>query len=199
MRPIIIGIGGACSGAGKTSYASLLLKRLKGWGAIKYTKTSLYCSIVDDLEVLSEKGKDTKRLLDSGAEKVLWVRSPYDGLTEVLQIAIESFSSMEGIVLEGNSAIEVLKPNIVIFISGADRERFKKSAEKVLRIADVVIFEKEPPLGTPESAKRFYSEDMEGNINFVTGLINTRITEANSVRRHQGIDRPSGICERCAR
>ncbi len=177
MRPIIIGIGGAYSGAGKTSYASLLLKRLKGWGAIKYTKTSLYCSIIDDLEVLSEKGKDTKRLLDSGAEKVLWVRSPYDGLTEILQIAVESLSYLKGIILEGNSAIEVLNPDIVIFISGVDGERFKKGAEKILRIADVVIFEKEPPPGTPESAKRFYSEDVEGCINFITGLINTRITD----------------------
>ena len=171
MRPIIIGIGGACSGAGKTSYASLLLKRLKGWGAIKYTKTSLYCSIIDDLEVLSEKGKDTKRLLDSGAEKALWVRSPYDGLTEVLQLAVESLSSLKGIVLEGNSAIEVLKPDIVIFISGAYGERFKKGAEKILGIADVILFEKEPPPGTPESAKRFSKDDVEGCIDFMTGLI----------------------------
>ncbi|MDH5767928.1 MAG: hypothetical protein OEZ31_03100, partial [Nitrospirota bacterium] len=70
MRPFIIGIGGAHSGAGKTAYASLILKRLKGWGAIKYTKTSLYSSITDDVKILSEKGKDTKRLLDSGAERV---------------------------------------------------------------------------------------------------------------------------------
>jgi uridine kinase len=35
MRPVIIGIGGAHSGAGKTTIASLILKRLKGWGAIK--------------------------------------------------------------------------------------------------------------------------------------------------------------------
>jgi molybdopterin-guanine dinucleotide biosynthesis protein len=171
MRPVIIGIGGAYSGAGKTTYASLILKRLKGWGAIKYTKTSLYCSIIDDIEILSEEGKDTKKLLGSGAEKVLWVQSPYDNLTETLQMAVESLSYLKGIIVEGNSAIEVIKPDIVVFISGTEKE-IKKGAEEILNMADVVIFNEEPPQGTPESAKRFRKDDVEGCIDFITGLIN---------------------------
>jgi molybdopterin-guanine dinucleotide biosynthesis protein len=171
MRPVIIGVGGAHSGAGKTTIASLILKRLKGWGAIKYTKNSLYCSITDDLKILSEKGKDTRRLLDSGAEKVLWVQSPYDNLTEILQMAVESLSYLKGIIVEGNSAIEILKPDIVIFVSGKT-DRFKKSAGKILRMADVVIFDEEPPIGTPEVAKRFRSDDVEGYINFIIGIVN---------------------------
>src|SRR4030043_256168 len=118
MRPVIIGIGGAQSGAGKTTIASLILKRLKGWGAIKYTKNSLYCSITDDLKILSEKGKDTKRLLDAGAEG-----------------------------------------------------KIKKGAEKILEMADVVIFDKKPPQGTPKDAKRFHRDDVEGVIDFIMGLI----------------------------
>jgi molybdopterin-guanine dinucleotide biosynthesis protein len=170
MRPVIIGIGGAHRGTGKTTYASLILKGLKGWGAIKYTKTSLYCSIIDDLEILSEQGKDTKRLLDSGAEKVLWVQSPYDNLTETLQMAVESLSDLKGIVVEGNSAIKVLKPNIVVFISGTEGE-IKKGGEKILKMADVVIFDKKPPHGTPEAAKRFYRDDVKGFIDYVMRLI----------------------------
>lgn len=170
MEPIIIGIGGAHSGAGKTTIASLILKRLKGWGAIKYTKNSLYCSIIDDLKILSEKGKDTKRLLDSGAEKVLWVQSPFSDLGEVLPMAVEMLSHLKGILIEGNSAIEILKPDIVIFISGAEG-KIKKGAEKILKMADVVIFEKEPPLGISKNAKRFRRDDVEGFVDFVTGLI----------------------------
>ncbi len=167
MRPIIIGIGGAYSGSGKTTIASLILKRLKGkgLGAIKYTKTSLYCSIIDDIEVLSEQGKDTRRLLDSGAEKALWVQSPYDRLTETLQMAIENLSYLKGIIVEGNSVIEILKPDVVIFICGSE-ERFKEGAEKILGMADVVIFENEHPQRTPKSAKRFRKDNMEGFINF---------------------------------
>lgn len=171
MRPIILGIGGAHSGAGKTTYASLILKRLKGWGAIKYTKAPLYCSIVKDTKILSEKGKDTKRLLDSGAEKVLWVRSPYEGLRETLQIAVENFSDLKGILVEGNSAIEILKPDVVIFVSGTQAGKSKRSSEKILSMADVVIFDKKPPQGIPKSAKRFRRDEEEGFIEFVTGLI----------------------------
>jgi uridine kinase len=170
MRPVIIGIGGAHSGAGKTTIASLILKRLKGWGAIKYTKNSLYCSITDDLKILSEKGKDTKRLLDSGAEKVLWVQSSFSELEEVLPMAVEMLSHLKGVLIEGNSAIEILKPDIVIFISGAEG-KIKKGAEKILKMADVVIFDKKPPQGIPKNSKRFRRDDVEGFVDFVTGLI----------------------------
>ena len=171
MRPIIIGIGGAHSGAGKTTYASLILKRLKGWGAIKYTKAPLYCSVVEDTKILSEKGKDTKRLLDSGAEKVLWVRSPYEGLRETLEIAVENLSDLKGILVEGNSAIEILKPDVVIFISGTEPGKSKRSSEKILSMADVVIFDKTPPQGIPKNVKRFRRDDAEGFIEFMIGRI----------------------------
>jgi uridine kinase len=170
MRPVIIGVGGAHSGAGKTTIASLILKRLRGWGAIKYTKTSLYCSIVEDIKVLSEKGKDTKRLLDSGAEKVLWVQSSFPELKEVLPMAVEMLSHLKGILIEGNSVIEILKPDVVIFVFGAEG-KMKKGAEKILKMADVVIFDKELPQGIPKSAKRFRREKVEGFIKFVIGLV----------------------------
>jgi hypothetical protein len=38
-------------------------------------------------------------------------------------------------------------------------------------MTNVVIFEKEPPQGTPESAKRFRRDDVEGYIDFLTGLV----------------------------
>jgi len=170
LRPVIIGIGGANSGAGKTTYASLILNRLKGWGAIKYTKTSLYCSLVEDIKVLSEKGKDTKRLLDAGAEKVLWVQSSFSELEEVLPMAVEMLSHLKGVLVEGNSAIEILEPDIVIFVSGIEG-KIKKGAEKILKMADVVIFEKKPPQGIPKNAKRFRRDDVEGVIDFIMGLI----------------------------
>ena len=172
MRPIIVGIGGAYSGAGKTTIASSILKKFKNWGAIKYTKTSLYCSVIDDREVLSQEGKDTRRLLDSGADRVLWVRSPSSELGEILSTAVEMLSDLKVILIEGNSAVEVLKPDIVIFMSGAEKERFKIGADKILEMADIVIFEKELPAKTPESAKRFSKNDVKGYINFITRLIN---------------------------
>jgi len=79
-------------------------------------------------------------------------------------------SHLKGILIEGNSAIEILKPDVVIFVSGAEG-KIKKGAEKILKMADVVIFDKEPPQGIPKSAKRFRREKVEGFIKFVMGLV----------------------------
>ena len=171
MRPTIIGIGGAYSGIGKTTLASLILQRLKGWGAIKYTKTSLYCSVVYDIETLSEQGKDTKIFLDSGAEKVLWVQSAYDNLLESLKMAVERLSYLKGIIIEGNSAIEALKPDVVIFIAGSEPERFKTSAQKILEMSDIVILDKEPIFAIPEKAKIFYRDNIEECIEYTLDFI----------------------------
>jgi molybdopterin-guanine dinucleotide biosynthesis protein len=160
MKPIIIGIGGGHSGAGKTTIACEILKKVKGWGAIKFTKTSFYSSITDDQEVLSEKGKDTGRLLEAGAEKVVWVQSSGDELAETASMVVQMLSNLPGIVVEGNSMIEALTPDIVVFVAGS-RERFKPGAERVLGMADIFITDEEPLSEIPERAERFHSVDIE--------------------------------------
>ncbi len=155
MRPIIIGIGGAHSGAGKTTYASLLLRNFKGWGAIKYTKTGLYSSITDDREVLETEDKDTKRFLEAGAEKVLWVQSPPADLAEVLPMAVERLSDLKGIIVEGNSAIEFLRPDIIIFIAGSESSKIKETAKGLFKRADVIVAEEGVSLETKREAGRF--------------------------------------------
>ena len=139
MRPFIIGIGGAHSSAGKTTYASLLLRAFKGWGAVKCTKTGLYSSLTDNHTIISQKDKDTRRFLDAGAERVFWVQSPPSELEEVLSMAVERLSDLRGIIVEGNSAIEFLRPDIIIFIFGSDPAKIKGTAKSVFEKADIVI------------------------------------------------------------
>ena len=174
MRPVIIGIGGSGSGAGKTTLAAMLLKRLPGWGAIKFTKTTLFSSITDDKNVLSKEGKDTRKMLDSGAEKVLWVRSPSPVLAETASMAVEELSQLNGIIAEGNSIIEALNPDIVVFVKGPGRES-KKSAERILDMADVVIAGREVLQDAPEKAKIFHADDMQACIDFIIGLLHKTI------------------------
>ncbi|HSB52236.1 MAG TPA: hypothetical protein VLD40_06220 [Dissulfurispiraceae bacterium] len=173
--PITIGIGGSESNTGKTTVASALLRlltntsperlsgqgdnapavsllcKLKRWGAVKYTRTVLYTSIVVDAAVLKRKGKDTRRLLDAGAEQVLWVQAPPSDLGDVLPMAVDKLSYLDGIIIEGNSAVEFLKPDIVIFLLGSSGT-MKPSATHVLGRADIVVVSDEasssPPVGT---------------------------------------------------
>lgn len=150
-RPLIIGIGGTHSGAGKTTIGVAILKhltthppiypftRLPKIGAIKYTKTAFYASIIDDLTILRQENKDTRRLIDAGAEEVLWVQSPRNELQEVLPIAVNRLSHLDVIIIEGNSAIEFLKPDIVVFITGVSSGNIKPSAHKIQKQADIII------------------------------------------------------------
>jgi hypothetical protein len=71
-------------------------------------------------------------------------------------------------------AVEVLKPHVVVFVSG-DKKKFKEGAEKTLGMADVVIYDKEPPNETPERAKRFSWDSVQGCIDHVIGLAQTRL------------------------
>lgn len=171
MRPFIIGIGGSHSGAGKTSLATLILKSFRGWGAIKYTKTSLYVSIIDDLAVISEAGKDTRKFLDAGAGKVIWVRSPHSGLGEVLPVAVGMLSRLQGIVVEGNSAVEIIKPDIVIFVFGCE-EKMKPRAKKIFQMADIVIFRSRKPTETPQHAILFAGSKQEELMQYLSECIN---------------------------
>jgi len=173
MHQVRIGIGGAYSGSGKTRIASCLLEILRGWGAIKYTRTSLYSSITDDPSVLSEQGKDTRRFLDAGAERVIWVQSPPADLAAILPMALDKLSSLKGILIEGNSAITVLQPDIIIFVCGEDSQRFKDSAYTILRNSHVVIYHVTLPDGVPNSAKIFKTDQMNELLDFVEDFVAT--------------------------
>ncbi len=145
MPPIVIGICGAGSGSGKTTMAEELLGRALGsgllnedspWGAIKFTKTGLYTSVITDTNILLEEGKDTARMLRAGARRAIWVMSPGGaGLEEALSMAMGEMYPCRAVIVEGNSAVELLKPDIVIFMSGPS---FKGGAETALRSADIV-------------------------------------------------------------
>ncbi len=148
---LIIGIAGAHSNIGKTTLCELLLKELTNpanqdghlyhhdWGAIKYTRCNIYCSISTDREVLSIEDKDTGRMLKAGAREVVWVQSPPERLHEVLPLAVDSLSHLKGIVVEGNSAVEFLRPDIVVFLDSKGVDDRKPSALRLMAMADIII------------------------------------------------------------
>jgi molybdopterin-guanine dinucleotide biosynthesis protein len=167
-RPITIGVGGAYSGIGKTTFAAALLRNmtapkqrsphetvrsplysLKTWGAIKYTRTAIHCSVTDDAQVLRHTGKDTAIMFNAGAAEVMWIQAPPEELAEVMPMVMERLSGLDGIIVEGNSAIEFLKPDIVIFLTASSRERFKPSADKILELADILVL----PTGLADASR----------------------------------------------
>jgi len=173
MAPLIIGIGGGHSGSGKTTVACRLLEALKGWGALKYTPTYIYSSVTDNQTELRQGGKDTGRYLEAGASRVIWVQAPKDELQEPLSLGINHLAGLVGIVVEGNSAIELLKPDIVIFNSG-EPDKFKDKAGRVLAMADLVIFDKTLPDNIPKGTKSFQRDDWERILRHVMDIMDER-------------------------
>jgi hypothetical protein len=133
-----ISVTGAHSSCGKTTLASILLKNIAGFGAIKFTRTSLHTSVTDDPGEIMQKSKDTAILSESGAEHVVWIQSPAENLKDALQIAVSKLGHLRGIVVEGNSPVDYLDPDLVIFVIG-EEGRIKPSAERVSKRADVVV------------------------------------------------------------
>jgi hypothetical protein len=76
-------------------------------------------------------------------------------------------------VVEGNSAIEVLRPDIVIFIS-EEPQKIKKSALAVLGMADIVLYGSEPPAEAPGGCRIFHRDDREGYVGCLTGMVHER-------------------------
>ena len=122
---------------GKTTLCSILLNKLDSFGAIKFTKTDMFTSISDDPETLLQKGKDTAIMSKAGAEKVVWIQSPYDGLEDALNMASLKMEGLNGMVVEGNSPVDFINPHLIIFIMGPDGQ-IKESADKVSKLADII-------------------------------------------------------------
>lgn len=196
-RPILIGIGASHSGSGKTFLASRILKHFSPtpdpksltpvlrWGAIKYTRTQSASELITDLPRLMEHGKDTWQMLTSGAREVIWVRSHRSGLRDLLAEALKRLSHLELIIVEGNSAIEFLKPDIVIFIFGKGRKRWKPGIEGLAAGADIILNDSEVKLPIDSQTKKLFPRSLSGAayeefFGTLTGLLHERRAEARN-------------------
>ena len=176
MRPILIGIGGGSSDTGKTTLACAILRNFKGWGALKCGSDALYASVVDDAETLSEPGTDTAAFLEAGASAAVLVKAPKEELPEAIELALARLGSppgVPGIVVEGNSAIEVLSPDIVIFSFDAFGE-IKESSRKVFEQADALVCGKAVPEEAAGQRPVFKNDESEALIAFVKERLNER-------------------------
>lgn len=134
----IITVSGAQSGVGKTKVAEMLLKKLKGWSAIKVTvahrgsvcprhrdcgaceRISSDFAIVSDRKIIEQKGKDTQRFKEAGAKDVLWLKAHPQGLRQGLKKTLSMLKEARGVIIEGNSILKYLKPDLAIFVKRRD-------------------------------------------------------------------------------
>lgn len=70
---------------------------------------------------------------------MLWLRSTAESLDELMPITMDRLADCDCVIIEGNSAIEFAKPDIVIFIAGRPGDETKPSAQRLSAFADLII------------------------------------------------------------
>lgn len=162
----IVVIGGQSRSVGKTSVVSGLIARLPElrWTAFKITQYGhgfctadgkpCQCATADScVSVTAERdpdsGTDTARFLQAGAARSLWVRTRMGMLAEAMPRIHEELARSENAILESNSILDYLEPDLYLTVLDAAVQDFKDSARRLLERADAVLWssrEKQPAL-----------------------------------------------------
>jgi hypothetical protein len=169
----VIVIGGHSRSVGKTSVVAGLIAALPEfrWTAVKITQyghgicsangQACDCATGDhSWAVTEEKNKtgdsDTSRYLAAGALRAWWVRTEQGRLAEAMPRVRELLAASEDVILESNSVLKFLRPDLYLTILDPLTPDFKNSAREFLDRASAVILHeprKDPPTWSRVSLK----------------------------------------------
>jgi len=152
----IVVIGGHSRNIGKTSVVAGLIARLPqyNWTAFKITQYGhgfctangepCDCQTDDHTLAISEErsrtsGTDTARFLAAGAERSIWVRTRIGMLAEAMPRIRKELVQAENAMIESNSILQFLKPDLYLTVLDAGTADFKNSARLFLDRADAVL------------------------------------------------------------
>jgi molybdopterin-guanine dinucleotide biosynthesis protein len=152
----IVVVGGHSRNIGKTSVVEGLIGRLKdlNWTAFKITQYGHgFCTAdgapcdcqTDDhtIAVSAERdpqtGTDSARFLAAGAVRSLWVRTRQGMLAEAMPRIRRELAAAENAILESNSLIQFLRPDLYLSVLDYGTADFKDSARLYLDRADAIL------------------------------------------------------------
>jgi len=150
-------VGGHSRNVGKTSVVAGLIAALPeyNWIALKITQHGhgvcslngepCHCATDDHSWAISEEKdlsgeSDTSRFLVAGAAKVWWVRTEQGRLAEAVPAIRHKLDEGKNVILESNSILKFVRPDIYLTVLDPANADFKKSAQEFLDRADAVIF-----------------------------------------------------------
>jgi molybdopterin-guanine dinucleotide biosynthesis protein len=154
-RSKVVAISGFSSNVGKTTLMCDLLRHLPGWEAIKLTRGHYRscgrdphgCCVSDLLrdepvirsgrEANYQVGKDTGRFWDAGASNVHWVIVKDDQVERGIKEALARVKT-DGVLIEGNSFLDYVTPDLAVMCARSDGGKVKPSARRALEQSDVL-------------------------------------------------------------
>jgi hypothetical protein len=152
----IVVVGGHSRNVGKTSVVAGLIAMLPAysWTAFKLTqfghgRCSLngkpcQCETADHSWAITEEkdrsGKsDSSRFLVAGAKHSFWVRTAQGQLARAISAIRRRLDESENVILESNSILKFIQPDLYISVLDPATEDFKTSAQLFLGRADAII------------------------------------------------------------
>ncbi len=149
-------IGGHSRSVGKTSVVAGLISALPefDWTAVKITQYGhgicsasgrcCDCATPDHSWAISEErdqsGKsDTSRFVLAGAGRALWVRTEQGRLAEAMPSLQRKLQGSPHVIIESNSVLKFLRPDLYIPVLDPATADFKNSAREFLDRANAVI------------------------------------------------------------
>ena len=168
----IIVIGGQSRDVGKTSVVAGLISALPrcNWTAFKITQFGHGCCSLDGkpctcatddrcwaiTEERDASGKsDSARFLAAGARRSFWVRTEQGRLQEALPALRRKIEESENAILESNSILEFIEPDLYIAVLDPSVEDFKMSAQRFLDRANAVLAPEGPGCEVVGQARLF--------------------------------------------
>ena len=165
--PVVV-IGGQASGVGKTGVICAMIAAMpeRRWTAMKITQCShggadtKKCDCELDgakfaisEELIADASADSSRYLAAGAVRSLWVRALPGYLADAMPAIRAAIGNTPNSILESNSVLEFLKPDVCALIVSACIADFKPSARRYLTRADAILMVTPPPgRGAPQPA-----------------------------------------------
>lgn len=152
----VIVVGGHSRNVGKTSIVAGLIAAMPEvrWTAMKITQyghgicsadgAACDCATPDHFLAVTEEHSrdgdtDTSRFLVAGAEQVYWVRTRQGYLAEAMPRVRQILASAANSIVESNSLMRFIRPDLYLAALDPGNEDFKDSARHVLDRADALL------------------------------------------------------------
>ena len=152
----IVVVGGNTRNIGKTSVVAGVIRAFPEmrWTAFKITQFGhgvcsangepCDCETDEHTVAVTEErnglsGTDSARFLEAGAVRSFWVRTRIGQLAEAMPRVRKELEAAENAVIESNSILRFLRPDVYLSVLDPATEDFKDSARLYLDRADAVL------------------------------------------------------------
>ena len=156
MKMAIIVVGGHTRNIGKTSVVAGVIRAFPAmnWTAFKVTQFGhgmcsangepCDCETSAHIVAISEEREgatstDSARYLEAGAVRSFWVRTRIGQLADAMPRIRKEIAAAENVVIESNSILRFLRPDLYLSVLDPGTADFKDSARVYLDRADAVL------------------------------------------------------------